>query len=208
MIVALLLVMPISLSSQFSGLVPPANVTVRYYKMSVRTEQFRAAQTLAARILVAAGVRVLWLQCWSDGWDGTPSPAECEHPLSATELILHIVRAVDATSSNDPQPLGSALIDRQAGAGTVAMVYANRVARLALDARADGDALLGRVIAHEIGHLLMGTNQHAAGGLMRGFWSLAELRQNRRRDWMFSEHEALTMRSAIDVRGMNRGPEK
>ena len=32
--------------------------------------------------------------------------------------------------------------------------------------------ILGRVTAHEIGHLLIGTNSHAPSGLMRASWNV------------------------------------
>jgi len=32
--------------------------------------------------------------------------------------------------------------------------------------------LLGRVTAHEIGHLLLGTNSHTLAGIMRAKWNL------------------------------------
>ena len=35
--------------------------------------------------------------------------------------------------------------------------------------------LLGGVIAHELGHLLIGENVHADAGLMHGYWSREEL---------------------------------
>jgi hypothetical protein len=60
----------------------------------------------------------------------------------------------------------------------------------------DGAILLARAIAHEIGHLLMGTTQHASNGLMRAVWSQAELRRKAAADWEFSKAEAQAMRRA------------
>ena len=36
--------------------------------------------------------------------------------------------------------------------------------------RVSGGVGLGHVIAHELGHLLLGTGQHSAGGVMQGNW--------------------------------------
>jgi hypothetical protein len=55
-------------------------------------------------------------------------------------------------------------------------------------------------MAHEIGHLLLATNHHAATGLMRAAWSRAELRHDTTADWEFLSDEADTMRTAIATR--------
>jgi len=49
----------------------------------------------------------------------------------------------------------------------------------------DEATLLGRAVAHEIGHLLLGTSQHADAGLMRAHWSDRELQQGSEADWTF-----------------------
>jgi len=48
-------------------------------------------------------------------------------------------------------------------------------------------------MAHELGHLLLGTSSHAQAGLMRAFWSDQTLRSWSRADWelMPSEVEAI-----------------
>ena len=51
-------------------------------------------------------------------------------------------------------------------------------------------------MAHEIGHLLLGTNAHSGTGLMREIWTLAELTRNRAQDWIFSGAQRETLREA------------
>jgi hypothetical protein len=46
--------------------------------------------------------------------------------------------------------------------------------------------MVGGVMAHEIGHLLLGSNSHSETGLMREIWSLKDLTRNRPDDWLFS----------------------
>ena len=45
------------------------------------------------------------------------------------------------------------------------------------------------MIAHEIGHLLLGTTRHARYGVMRALWLTTELRRDQPLDWMFSGRE-------------------
>ena len=95
--------------------------------------------------------------------------------------------------------LGFALVDVDAGAGLLATVYADRVRVVAQSAGVDEAELLGRAMAHEVGHLLLGTNGHAAHGLMRASWSSVDLRGHRVQ-WFFNGKEGEAMRSGIASR--------
>lgn len=57
--------------------------------------------------------------------------------------------------------------------------------------------LLGRAIAHEMGHLLLGSAEHARAGLMRALWSHDELRGMKPAHWEFSPREASQMRHTL-----------
>ena len=180
---------------------PGPAVVVRFYKTTIPAEEFSAARRLAAGILDGAGIAVSWSGCWSDA--GQIGPA-CQRPPAVNEVILHIVAATDANARDHRHSLGFSMIDRGTATGTVANVYADRVAALAEGVGADRVCLLGRAIAHEIGHLLMGTSRHSARGLMRPVWSQQELRRNASLDWRFSDEDARTMRNLIEARRLAR----
>jgi hypothetical protein len=94
-------------------------------------------------------------------------------------------------------PLGDAFVDLGTQSGVLATIYVDRVTALA-DASASSVAtLLGYAIAHEIGHLLLGTNSHGLRGLMRPLWSRDEVRRGRASDWMFTEREAQAIRARL-----------
>lgn len=86
------------------------------------------------------------------------------------------------------------------GPAFLATIYADLVASVARSAGVDGRTLLGRAVAHEIGHLLLGTNQHAAAGLMRATWSQADLRRKDGPGWQFQDGETQAMRRALSAR--------
>jgi hypothetical protein len=65
----------------------------------------------------------------------------------------------------------------------------DRVQAIAQRTSIPSGSLLGRAIAHEVGHLLLGTNAHAPRGLMREIWTDAELALERREDWLFAPSE-------------------
>ena len=175
---------------------PGPAVVVRFYKVAVPEEEFSAARRLAAGILDAAGIAVSWSGCRPDG----PLAPACQRPPGPGEVILHVVPATDANALNHRRSLGFSLIDRGTSTGTIANVYADRIAALADATDADRVRLLGRAIAHEVGHLLMGTNQHSPRGLMRAVWSQQELRRNTPLDWQFSDEDARTMRNLVEAR--------
>jgi hypothetical protein len=97
--------------------------------------------------------------------------------------------------------LGFSLVNREnAHSAWLSSVFTNRVAALANQAGIDPTLLLGRAIAHEIGHLLIGSTAHARTGLMRAFWSHAELTDGSGSEWAFLEKEARAMRSSLSTR--------
>ena len=84
--------------------------------------------------------------------------------------------------------------------GKLATIFVDRVKWLAAQAGADGAAVLGFAVAHEIGHLLLGTNAHGSSGLMRALWSRGELQHTNVKDWLFSRDEGARMRASLERR--------
>jgi hypothetical protein len=94
------------------------------------------------------------------------------------------------------------------GVPFLATVYADLAERVALRAGVAPRPVLGRAIAHEIGHLLLNSNSHPATGLMRAGWSQRELRRNDAGDWQFLESEVATMQAAAARRSRERTGER
>ena len=173
-----------------------AHIQVRVYNAAVMPAADQAvALRAAATILAAAGIGTSWLPCGDMASD--PAATACSTPLDASELSVRLVRLPGTASARGELQLGYSLVDTAVGAGTLATIYADRVAWLAGEAGADMPTLVGFAIAHEIGHLLLGTNAHSGTGLMRAVWSRAELRRNEAADWLFGPSEAARMRSSV-----------
>ena len=169
-------------------------ITVRVYQtagLSSALEQRALAEAKA--LLGTAGVDVCWRRCTSG------QGAACQPPLGPSELLVRMIRT-GASWQGVLATLGEAHVDRQTGGGVLATVHVNHVVRLADEAGTDPGVLLGRVTAHELGHLLMGEG-HSFIGLMRPGWTLAEIRQNRSFDWKFTAADLAAMRGhGSDVR--------
>jgi hypothetical protein len=119
-------------------------------------------------------------------------------PPKPDEVIVRIVKAGERGS---PELLGTSMVDVEGQAGTLATIYLDRVESLANQAQVDSGRLLGRAIAHEIGHLLLGTASHAYGGLMRPHWLAGELQRDWPLDWVLSSSEGARMRWRLFERG-------
>ena len=70
----------------------------------------------------------------------------------------------------------------------------------AVPAAADPVRLLGRAMAHEIAHLILGHTGHSSTGLMRARWEVADVRQERPGDWTVDERQATELRCAVLAR--------
>jgi hypothetical protein len=158
-----------------------------YDSAGVPKAAMRAALETAARTLQPADLEVTWVSC------SASSGGRCAEPLRKGELMVRLVRSL-ADTPGDAESLGTALLDPRTGTGVLATVYVDRVERLA---RRSGDlgTLLGRAMAHEIGHLLMGAAGHASRGLMRPRWTRAEVAKNAKADWGFDAPDLRAIRA-------------
>jgi hypothetical protein len=175
------------------------SLSIRVYDNAGVLAAYRArAVKRAGDILARADLAVDWRDCPAGG---VLARGACAAPPAPGELALRLVHS----PKGDPNPrtLGNALIDTATGSGTLATVYVDRVASLSQQGRLDTWSTVGVVMAHEIGHLLLGTNSHSASGLMREIWTLRDLTRNRPDDWLFSRAQREELRNwKAQFRGM------
>jgi len=175
-------------------------VTVRVYDATGASAGDRQPSLdIAASIMAAASIAVDWTVCdqartvAERAHATTSDPGMCASPMTRGDLVVRIVRSSGADPHQSVLPLGDALIDPHTGSGVLATIYADRVEWVAAQSRVDRRVLLGRAIAHELGHLLLATNGHGTGGLMRAVWLPSELRRARTTDWTFGPGEIATI---------------
>jgi hypothetical protein len=176
-------------------------LVIRTYNNHATSDaDLRAARAHADDIFNAAGIEVVWRDCWSGGEASADLPAECRQQPGSNDVMVRLL-----CSSNQPPKkryisMGYSLINIPHRPPFLATVFVDLVAVVARNARADFGQLLGRAIAHEIGHLLLNENRHAATGLMRADWSQRDLRDDRASDWKFRDDEVKVIRSAVTER--------
>jgi hypothetical protein len=170
---------------------PPARVEVvaRVYN-TARVDAAIAEEALATatRLMTAGAIDVAWRNC--------DVPDACT-TVPEREFVIRLVRSRAREVDGAPLVLGEASIEVNARTGVLATIYVDRVERMAALSEADTASLLGRAIAHELGHLLLATNTHSPSGLMRAQWTLSDVRRNERADWLLTRKEAETIRTRL-----------
>jgi hypothetical protein len=173
--------------------VPPQLVVRLYDALGVGEAARIAARDTAHFIFSHAGIDLIWRDCDAVA-QAKSSSTSCDHPLEPREVL---VRVVAGSSQTTGEVLGYSSIDTRQSAGWLATVFADRVDAVATRTQSDMGRLLGRAIAHEVGHLLLGTTTHSPSGLMRERWRDQELHRDRAWDWMLSSSDARGVRQAL-----------
>jgi hypothetical protein len=167
------------------------SLLVRVYdNVGVSAGEMGSARAAAQAALSDAGIAVSWRECPRGACEdlGPPAPAE---------IVMRVIVAPPALPFGS---LGFSVVDVERRSGTLATVFVDRVRALSALAGADSGLLLGRAMAHEIGHLLLGTTHHADRGLMRGLWTTIDLQKEQPWDWVLSREDGVRMRRALDAR--------
>src|SRR5262249_44567920 len=139
-------------------------------------------------VLLRAGLSLTWIDC------GTPENHPANSGCAAISFPGHLsVRLVGSASPASEDTFGQSLLNAE-GEGSYAYVYiaAMRASRAAHILR-EGD-LLGDVVAHEVGHLLLGAS-HGRSGIMAARWQVRELQLASKGLLEFTPEEAERLRS-------------
>jgi hypothetical protein len=119
------------------------------------------AETVVTRIYSQIGVDVAWRNMV-----GFEEPAAIEHAgdVVDAESVIHvglISTEMERHARPDRGTIGSTVSSTR-----LVRVFVDRVAYVARGAQEDVGDVLGHVMAHEIGHVLLGPNAHSTAGLM------------------------------------------
>jgi hypothetical protein len=166
---------------------PPQNedkprpvVTVRVYDYAEASHgTMSRAEGEASRIVGSAGVTAAWLDCLaprvSSQLASEQTSRDCGGPLSGATIALRILPRWTAANT----AFRDTMFGYADGTALASVFYA-RVEDLAHGW--DGNqqeipVILGDVIAHEIGHLLLGSGAHSKSGIMCGQWDATYVRR-------------------------------
>lgn len=176
-------------------------ITLRVYDYAhMSRPRLLDAEEVAAAILSQAGLEARWVDCPTSKaeWDNYP---DCHSPWQANDFVLKVLpKAMADLLPKGKDALGSTL-ECSIGAICSTSIFYHRVNR-AFDGggTASVPVLMGRAMAHEIGHLLLGENSHAAKGIMRGGWSDDDLTLAARPYLLFTPGQSRQMNSRLAAR--------
>ncbi len=175
-------------------------ITVRLYGLAQRSDS--AAPDSAAladaipdmvNILYTAGVALDVQRC--EEWHSDNGNDPCGQALRAGEFSIRTYRSLGFSRRTvGNHQLAYSLLDFASGEGSLVTIDLSAVEWLADASGSDRRVLLARVMAHELGHLLLKSPDHSKSGLMRAMWSKTELRRDRAKDWVLTERQVADIR--------------
>ena len=151
----------------------------------VKPSALRKAEREAGRLFDAAGIEIQWENC--------AETDECRHILGPKEFVLHIVHGGRTRSDF---VFGEAFLGED-GRGQYCDVFFDRLQQTQGDVNLA--LLLGAVSAHELGHLLLGSNSHSRIGIMEPRWGPEGLRNVGMGRLLFTPEQARSMRNRISA---------
>jgi hypothetical protein len=150
------------------------------------------AESEASRIFRESGLEIRWLNC-SPPQLFKQNPPEC----ATSDFPRHLQLRIAKHSLNlNELTMGASYLSAD-GTGCYADLFYDRAQLIHETSHVSVATILGHGIAHEIGHLLLGTNSHAPAGIMRARWQPADLASASKGSLLFSTLESQEMRSKL-----------
>ena len=177
---------------------PGPTIILRVYNYArVPALTLSTAERETKRIFRKTGVETAWIECRVS--TAEPRTPACERPFTSSDLFLrllppHMARALPSYA--DTFGITFAGTDRP---GTDAVILYGRVAALARTEYLYEQDILAAVMAHEIGHLLVGGG-HSPTGIMRAKWNRRELLLAGRGQLVFTPEQSLLIRDEVAAR--------
>jgi hypothetical protein len=132
----------------------------------------KSAELEAERIFEAAHVQIRWRDC-TPAQDRPEADPACRAVRAPNHLNLRIV---PGSAKENDDVFGMAFLGAD-GTGVYSDVFYGSVEKLHTQAHSNLGRVLGHVMAHEIGHLLIGSHAHSSWGIMCAKWHDQELKR-------------------------------
>jgi hypothetical protein len=172
-------------------------ITLQIYNHGVSHALLVRSEREATVIFNHAGLEVGWVDCPLSAEESASYPA-CRTTMGGADFTIKILSAADARRiATHRDALGEALECLGDRSGCSAYVFYRDVRELARAEDVSESQLLGHALAHEIGHLLLGTRSHSANGIMRAHWRQEELYTIARAYLFFTDEQSERLRAEV-----------
>ena len=157
--------------------------------VGVEADTLRQAQEEAQRIFKAATITLAWRL------------RDQEPPAGSLliKLVIKIVANPIGESGKNPNVLAMTPGSKEAR-GTVAYLFYHRIHNLGQLLQLEVSQLLGHVMAHEMGHLLLPYGSHAVSGIMMAGWGTQQSRLASEHSLTFEPSQAALIRARLSQR--------
>jgi len=195
------MLLPVVLGHPVGAQGPRLSITVHSFDYSgTRPAAIAEAQRAAEMIFLQTGIHIRWLNCPVAGSRSASVP-DCEVWTDATHFALVVLsERMARKAATDPRQLGMAVLNREGGFPNHAYVFLHRAVDLATNELLPWTGILGHLIAHELGHLLLGTNSHFPVGIMRANWGPAEIKLALMGNVSFTTQQSKRIRDDVERR--------
>ena len=188
-------------AAQLSGAAPQADNQIRirvYDYAGVNEDVLQKAEDVTTGIFQKAGVNFVWFTCarnvkFSD-------KASCPDAMDTTDLILSIVPHSMSKGLRGKDEVEGLAVDGPDNFSGHAWVFFDRAKEVAAKHLLNLANVLGNLMAHELGHLLLGSSSHSKIGLMRAGWSREEFIAANRGELSFSAAERERIQKGVEAR--------
>jgi hypothetical protein len=177
---------------------------VRVYNLAdVPARKLARSTEVATRILAMAGVNTVWRLGPGDTEEAhlvdVSLPAERHTPEPDTPDYLVVRIVIGSPAAARPGTLGYAM--PHARFGVHATILYNRILERLSDSKEfDVAVILGHVMVHEIGHLLLESAEHSPNGIMKAHWDNVDLRQAIQGYKKFTPQQSKAIRERASIR--------
>lgn len=148
-------------------------ITVRVQNQStIDAQAVNKAEQIVESIFGGANQEVVWINC-------VANQAQCKRPLESNEVVIQL------TSTDRERELGlaesafgAAFVPVDGSPARYGFVFCNLLqSMVSNNPKVDLATALGHIMAHELGHLLLGADSHSHTGIMQRDWYAPQLRQ-------------------------------
>ena len=178
-----------------------AAITLRVYDYThMDRPQLLAAENVAAAVLSEAGLEARWVDCPTSRAEWGIYP-DCQSAWQVNDFLLKVL----------PKPMADLLPKGKDALGSTpecavdaictTSIFYHRVSSVfETGGKASVPVLLGRAMAHELGHMLLGDDSHASKGIMRASWSDQDLKLEARPYLLFTPEQSRRMKTRLSLR--------